>query len=63
MSLGLRDLALLLAILSIILLSSSLVHTRARKSIINKRRLELAAHIVGVAFLMLSFYLIWESLG
>lgn len=56
------DLGSLLAITSIILLSSSLLLTRVRKSMISKERLELAGKIAGLAFLAVAFYLMWESL-
>ncbi len=56
------DLGSLLAILSIILLSSSLTLTSMRTSVVSKRRLELAAKIVGLAFLVVALYLIGESL-
>lgn len=56
------DLGSLLAITSIILLSSSLLLTRKRKSMINKRHLELVGNIAGMTFLVVAFYLIWRSL-
>jgi len=58
MPIKLWDLGLLLAILSIILLSSSLVSTE--KSM--RARLELVAKIAGLAFLGVASYLMWESL-
>jgi len=63
MPLTLWDLGSLFAILSIILLSSSLIVASTRESAISKRRLELTGEIVGLVFLAVAFYLMLKSLG
>jgi hypothetical protein len=61
MLLTLWDLGLMLAILSIILLTSSLL--LRGKSMINRRNLDLVGKIVSIAFLGVAFYLMWKSLA